>query len=426
MKRYLAVLALVLASACAGVHIHPVPRPQPPVIVTPPVVAPAETASMAIVATSQGQPVRDSRIAITPNVTTYAPTNSDGYSIQTIPLGTYTVTVTADGYVPITFDVTVRENVDVPVKLTPIRPPDPTEAEFHRVLTNFCNLHDKQGRVIFTAMYAGLDDESRKDWLDRLVAAGSTHVAISPAAGYPGSPIPAFDIYSQPDRFASFVREILRTPGANGKALTPILILDGGDPGIRQRIDAFWPAIRGSLGDDADRVIVVPGWELINASPTTSAEFSYALTKLHDLGYRHIWAHLSPGRASASSNPVEPDDPWQGAESGMWKSNGGQWVEGLLYQSQAVRGNDDQCDPADDGCFLNRWEDVVPRIAAGMNGWRILGGQNVGLVFFEGPAYYFYRGQVDSAFARRIATAAQRMCEKYRVECGFGNGLPVK
>jgi hypothetical protein len=137
-----------------------------------------------------------------------------------------------------------------------------------------------------------------------------------------------------------------------------------------------------------------------------------------------MWAHLSPGRASASSNPIEDDDPWQGAESGMWKSHGGEFVEGLLYQSEAVRPNDDRCDPADDGCWLNRWEDVVPRIGAGMNGWRILGGQYVGLVYFEGPAYYYYRGQSDDAFARRIATAAQGICQKYRVTCGFGNGLP--
>ena len=176
---------------------------------------------------------------------------------------------------------------------------------------------------------------------------------------------------------------------------------------------------REALGDDEKDCIVVPGWELIRASDATSADFSYALEKLHHDGWSHIWAHLSPGRAAFSSNPIERDDPWQGGESECWKTHGGQYVEGLLYQSEAVRPDDDKCDPANDDCWLNRWEDVVPRLGAGMNGWRI-----VHLCYFEGPAYYYYRRQSDSAFARRIATAAKKLATKYGVTIGFGNGLP--
>lgn len=316
-------------------------------------------------------------------------------------------------------DVTadVRSSDEWKAKHPPL-PPRPSDPELHHVLANFCNLTDSKGRVVFTAMTAGLPAEDRAEWLRLQVAAGSTHVAVSPRGGYPGSPIPAFDLYGQPDAFAAIVREIMATPGANGKALTPILILDDGVVGFRDRVQRFWPGIRSALGDDADRVLVVPGWELVKASEVTSAEYSFALEYLHAQGWPHIWAHLSPGRAAASSNPVEPDDPWQGAEADMWKTHGGQYVEGLLYQSEALRPNDDTCDPADDGCWLNRWEDVVPRLGTGMNGWRVMY-----LTFFEGPAYYYYRGQADTAFALRVSRRALALCQRYGVTCGLGNGV---
>lgn len=90
----------------------------------------------------------------------------------------------------------------------------------------------------------------------------------------------------------------------------------------------------------------------------TSAEYSYALEKLHRQVVTHMGAPLT-GRAAFSSNPVESDDPWQGEEAGCWKSHGGQYIEGLLYQSEAVRPNDDTCDAQDSECWLNRWEDVT-------------------------------------------------------------------
>lgn len=362
-------------------------------------------------------------------------TDRDGYVCFThvpVSLVSSHVWITADGYVPYSQSVSLPStNIDLVVGGT-ARPgqqqlpalvravaPRRSQAEMMHVLTNFCNMHDSQERVLFTAFYAGLPADERKEWLDLQRAAGSTHFAMSPTAGYPGSPIPEFNLLGDPKAFVAMVREVLGTPSADGKGFTPILLLDGGDYGIRERIDQYWTAIRRELGDDEKDCIVVPGWELINASPVTSAEYSYALEKLHADRWSHIWAHLSSGRAAFSSNPVEDDDPWQGGESDCWKSHGGQYVEGLLYQSDAVRHKDDECDAKDDDCWLNRWEDVVPRVGKGMNGWRI-----VHLCYFEGPAYYFYRGETDAAFARRIATAAKTLADKYGVRVGFGNGLP--
>jgi hypothetical protein len=352
-------------------------------------------------------------------------TNTDGYTWWPVVVvgDTYQLTIHKDGFHTQTLTVVVTASTTDPqVRLVRIGPPPPTESELHHVQANFCNLTDQENRVIFTADLAGLDPATRHAWLTQLIAAGSTHVVLSPMGGnYPGTPFSPFNLLGQPEAFAQIVREIMTYTGPNGKALTPVVLLDGGEAGFTTRIDQYWDGIAAALNDVKDRILIVPGWELIKASEVTSAEYAYALTVLHRQGWPHIWAHLSPGRASASSNPVEDDDPWQGAESGMWKSHGGEFVEGLLYQSEAVRPNDDRCDPADDGCWLNRWEDVVPRIGAGMNGWRVMH-----LVYFEGPAYYYYRRQSDSAFARQIATKAKAMCDKYQVVCGFGNGLPEK
>jgi hypothetical protein len=363
-------------------------------------------------------------------------TNNDGYlCFLEVPtaLSASHLWVNANGYKDYSVHVDLPpQNVDLVVggtahpdqiqlpALTLAAPPRRSQQALTQIRANFCNLTDSADRIIFTADYLGTDAGTRQDWTKRLVDAGSTHLVVSPTGGdYPGSPIGRFNLYDTPEQFASEVRAILNTPSADGLALTPILILDSGASGIRQRIDQYWGPIREALGDDEKDCIVVPGWELIRASDATSADFSYALEKLHHDGWSHIWAHLSPGRAAFSSNPIERDDPWQGGESECWKTHGGQYVEGLLYQSEAVRPDDDKCDPANDDCWLNRWEDVVPRLGAGMNGWRI-----VHLCYFEGPAYYYYRRQSDSAFARRIATAAKKLATKYGVTIGFGNGLP--
>lgn len=407
----------------------PAPTPVPPT----PTPTPPATRAVGVIVTS----VENAEVILDAKPTPFTGrTNRDGYvCFVEVPtsLGASQLTINANTYLPYSQHVDLPDhNVDLVVggaarpdqiQLPPLvlaAPPRRSQESLTHVMANFCNLTDALGRVIFTADYAGGDTATRTMWRTIQVLAGSTHVALSPTGGnYPGTPFDPFDYYGDPKTFASRIRELLNTPAHDGYGLTPILMLDGGDPGFRERVDKYWTALRQELGDDEQDCIVVPGWELINASSVTSAEYAYALEKLHADKWSHIWAHLAPGRAAFSSNPPEADDPWQGEESGCWKSHGGQYLEGLLYQSQAVRGNDDACDPKNDDCWLNRWEDVVPRLGNGMNGWRI-----VHLCYFEGPAYYYYRRQVDSAFARRIATAAKKLADKYNVKVGFGNGLP--
>lgn len=292
------------------------------------------------------------------------------------------------------------------------------------IKASFCNLRDAAGRVMFSPFLAPLAPAERQDWYDRWRADGCTHIVLSPTCSYPGSPIPAFDWYGDPARFAALVREVLATPAADGLAFTPILILDGGGPNIRSRIAAYWQGIRDAVGEDASDVIVCPGWELVTAGEVSSAEYSDALETLHAHGWPHIWAHLSQGRAACSSNPVEPDDPWQGAEAACWTSHGGQHVEGLLFQAETTRPDDDLLPLPTPYVWqgegwLDRWNDVIPRVGLGINGWR-----RMHLCFFESQAYYYYRGQSDSAFCKRLAARAQALADAYGCPVGMGNGLP--
>lgn len=291
------------------------------------------------------------------------------------------------------------------------------------VKANFCNLPDPSGKPQFSPFYIGLDPQTRKAWLDAQRAAGSTHFVLSPSISYPGAPWPGADYYGQADRFADFVAEVLETPAADGYGFTPILILDPGDANPRPRIDDYWPKIAHALQARGliDDVLVVPGWELVKASDWSSADLSYGLELLHRLAVPHIWLHLSPTRWAGSSNPVEPDDPWQGAESDFWKTHGGQHVEGFLYETENVRqGHDDpRCDPSVESCWRNRLTDGVIRMGNGINGWRVMP-----FAVFETVAWGQWNGLNSPSYARDIASGADEICRQHGVVCGHGNGLP--
>lgn len=315
----------------------------------------------------------------------------------------------------------------VPLKQRPPQPPPlPEKAlgeDLLHVQANLCNL-PTEGVCQFTPFVISLPKEKRQAWYADQRAAGSTHFTISPTISYPGSPWPSSDLYDQPAAFADFVQELLETPSADGKAFRPIISLDHGECDPRPRIKRTWPRIVAELKERnlEKYVLWSPGWELVRASCWTSADLSFGLELLHSLGVSHLWAHLSPRRASGASNPVEKDDPWQGAESGFYKSHGGQYIEGLLYQTENLvqAENPVNCDVALEDCWLNRLEDVVPRVGNGMNGWRV-----IRLAVFETVAWASWRGRATQEYARQVATAAQAMCAKYAVKCGHGNGLPI-
>jgi hypothetical protein len=293
------------------------------------------------------------------------------------------------------------------------------------IRANFCNLKDSRGRIIFGPSITGLSDDERADWYAKQRDAGSTHCVLTPGnpgvAPYLGS-IPMLKLLDKPQEFRKFVVEALQTASASGKAFCPIIILDEGEgEGTPpQRIDRYWPALIDAIRDLLDHVIVVPGWELIQASPWTAADYSYALRRLHGLGVVHLWAHFSPNRWAGSSHPVEKDDPWRGHDAGFWTSNGGEFLDGILYQSDPLRdGQNPSCDPKSPHCWLNRWTFGVTRLGTGSHGWRA-----VRICLFETIAHTYYRGQASDALVHDMATAAQSIAQRHGVNVGFGNGLP--
>ena len=367
---------------------------------------------------NDGLPIVGARVALAwgGGHALFGTTNADGYvafrAVAKAPVQV-TVAVSAAGYLDYSGVYTFwaqNQDVQIALQLTSA-PRRPAPALHHG---NFCNLWDAKGRIMFDPYIAALSAEDRADWYARHRQAGSTHLVLSPSCAYNPEPWPGanFDWLDQPERFAALVREVLATPAADGLGFMPVIILDSGDPGFRERMQTSWRPIRAAIGVDAADCRVVPGWELVKASTVTSKEYSDALQFLRALDWPHIWAHLSVERAACSSNPLEPDDPWQGGESACWKSHGGEFVEGLLYQA-TVNGPTDLA-------WLDRWEsDVLPRLCGGLNGWRIMQ-----TVFFEGPAYRCYRGQMTSADAAWIAAQAQAAATRQGFVVGLGNGIP--
>lgn len=302
--------------------------------------------------------------------------------------------------------------------------PRPTHADVVFVQANFCNLSDSKGRPMFDPFLLSLPPEEREDWYRIHRDNGSTHLYIAPNVHYDEYTnrygIPPSETLHDPAAFRAYVEEVLSHPSATGRGFVPIIFMDEGGAHPRSRIDTYWAPLLEALRDVLPYCIIVAGWELVKASEWTSADLSYGLKAIQAIGVDHHWWHGSQGRACGSSNPVEPDDPWQGGEKDFWYTHGGEDLEGMLYQSYTVRdGETLDCDPASDDCWINRWLDVIPRLSLGMNGWRV-----VHLCLAEGPAYYFTRGQCSSATAREWATIGKRHADALGARVGFGNGLP--
>ena len=290
------------------------------------------------------------------------------------------------------------------------------------IAANFCNIYCADGTPMFTAFLPKADEQGRTDsWLRLLVDAGSTHVTFSPKASYNDYMGGGFDWLGQPERFAALVKTVSETTGANGLALTPVLFLDEGGPAPRPRIDGYWPGIAQSLRQNGTigRCIVVPAWEPVRGD-WTSADLSYALQRLHEWFPESIMGcHFSPTRWVGSSNPLEPDDPWQGAESDFYKSYGGEFIEIAFYQAPADAVFTPVCDYMNEDCWLSRWYDGVIRLGTGYHGWRVM---NVCLS--EGPAYSFIRMQSTPEQARTWADAGKALADSLGVTVSYMNGLP--
>jgi hypothetical protein len=279
-------------------------------------------------------------------------------------------------------------------------------------------------------------DRARFDeWMRIQRDAGSTHAIVNLPAGEGEGPSYG-GIWQEPDFavdgfavYVEFLQTLLATPSASGKGFTPIVVLDHGGADPLPRIRALWPGFARALRQAGilDRIIGILAFEPV-IGDWTSREVSEGLTLAHALFPEMILGyHGSPTRWAGSSNPVEADDPWQGAEAGFFERHGGEHIDLFCYQTPHGRELYAPCVCPraserfghEDHCWLNRWEDGVARLGAGYHGWR-----RMPVVLMETVAYEYIRGQATSEDARRIATLGQGVAAKWGLRVGQGNGLP--
>lgn len=297
----------------------------------------------------------------------------------------------------------------------PPAPPAPPP-DIRLVRANFCNLSDSTGRPIFSSCLAAQTPAMQAEWIQREIDAGGTHYLVCTFSGY-------HDLYGEPihfwtsGRWNEWLDALQRILDAR---LTPIVMLDPGDacPGPKQ----FRDMIAAIPPQWYSRCLWVPAFEPVKGAWTSRQFNDVAATIRAALGPEPLLGyHLSPGRAAFSSNPVEPDDPWQGAEMGCWHTHAGVHADLFLYQSPVPR--EGVYDTSEDG-WCSRAIEVRDRFLGGCPpapDWftapRRRGRPT--LVWLEATAYTYIRGQSSSAWAREVARYAQSLGYQ-----GFGNGVP--
>jgi len=313
------------------------------------------------------------------------------------------------------------------------------------------NVFDSRGWPVWTPSLPGvlaLNEGARvwDEWVALLRHCGATHI---PIGGFDGAGGPAYhsadgartppdidnpDWRQSPERVRALVEKLLDTPSADGKAFRPVIFLSGGALS-REQIDREWPVLARALEGLQDNVIYVPGWEPVEGQ-ARSRELSYALERGKALfGPRSHWfVHLSPGRWDGASHPAEPDDPWQGNGDAFYQSHGGQFVEGLLYQTEHGRAITDPCRPAvpgdqagGNGAGVDRRRGQHPSDCWLTNFRRALDHLRVAgrrIVLFETNAFEVFRGRSNHEIALRIASDARVLCQQRGITCGFGSGMP--
>lgn len=348
--------------------------------------------------------------------------------LRTTPTPACAVTA---GYAATCVDA-VRGAIEAHVLLTPLPPPRPrdaTRAELLAVRGNFCNL---PGAPYFTVNYtpalAGAPADAFAAWMQAQVDAGSTHVFVGPfdpGVIYPTLPWASPDLKADGDALFAFLQAIRGYQTVRGHAMIPVLFLHGGGPTPAPYIQQWWPRIAAAIAPIADQVIVVPAWE---PEAWSAAEISLGLreqARLFPTAVRAV--HYWPTRWVGCSNPPQRDDPWLGPdgtcdELSFYRQAGGETVDLVFYQAPHGIPHWGDCnEDTDDNCWLNRWQDGVERLGAGGRGWPKL----AGVVAYEVTAYESFRGHVTAAQARQAASLAKRICDKWGVACGYGNGLPL-
>lgn len=284
------------------------------------------------------------------------------------------------------------------------------------VKANFCNLMDYRGVPIFSSCLSAQIPFVRQDWIAREKAHGGTHYVMSIETGYASMPQygPIINFYAS-NRMAEWLGALDEVLAAG---LMPVVFLSSGDryPGS----DYLRRVLRSIPPSYYPKCIWVCGWECVKGG-WTSAEYQKGNEAIRDvLGADALMAcHLSPGRLSFSSNPVEDDDPWQGDEMACWKW-GANIFQVFLYQTEPFMPHD-SFDTTVKDSRAQRAKEVADRVLGGRPpapDW-FAGLPRPSLIAFETVAYHYIRGEVTSDYAREVAAFFASLGYQ-----GFGNGLP--
>lgn len=299
-----------------------------------------------------------------------------------------------------------------------------------QVAGSMCNLDDGWGNgdksIIYTPVTTTVyvRERPRFDrWVDVLRGDGSTHILLNVPDGDPSYG----NVWQQPDLWHDLTtyRRVLETLLDAG--LAPMIWLDHGGSDPLPRIRERWPRFADAMRGLEPYIVGIIACEPV-VGDWTSYEVSEALKLLKRLmPTMAIGYHGSPERLVGSSNPVQSDDPWQGAEAEFYTTHGGEHIDIAFYQTAHGRSLYESCghhtvDDFDNGrctCAMNRWADYVRRIGGGYHGWRVLP-----LCGLETVTYEFIRWQTTSAQARDVATRMTQVADLFGVTVGCGNGPP--
>lgn len=433
------LVSMALLAAC---------RPTPP---SPPPMREARAFAVLVEDAATRQPIAGAAVQV---CASRGETRHDGYGPVTVEVpSTCLVRVERAGYDPFETSLALTQSTpDLPVRLTAQLPPRPDRAAVLRYRGLLANIRDGSGRIIWTPALPGAPAATARDWLDRLAAAGATHVPIGPFdAGpvYPGVEWGNPDWTRDVAAIRALLLAILETRTLAGHGMVPVVFLDNGGRDPNPRLAVIRPTLSAALEGIGPHSITVPcGWESYEWRARECADSVAAWAPLAQ-GSVLAW-HGWQDRSNGASNPGQDDDVWLGPVQADGKRYG-QWdlfwgrtpFEMFLYQSRPIRtlaearcGKTTQTINGKTGlaypesCWKNRFQDAVARVGAGRctddfgDGGPCGPGRRV-FVAFEQTAYFEFRDQMESPdVSRVVATEARALCQQYGVDCGFGNGLP--
>ena len=291
---------------------------------------------------------------------------------------------------------------------------------------DFGCVRDSKGRNQFSPFLLTLIDDApaeAEEWVTNWLARGYTHAFFAPEYGYPGSPIPGKSFTA-----AQFVQKL-------------VWLLDHGISPVVWLADMPDWAARGleivQLLKDKGMipfVILTPGCEVINGTWQTGACENFLIQVIAIAGPElELGFHQSPHRWSYSSNPVQPDDPFQGDEKACWWGPAGVNVKVHFYQLEHGRDYadkdwqpwkwadyefaDNPLPPEEE----DRFRDGLYRLGQGHNGWRV-----IPICASETILWNDYRNQFVNGekFAKRVAGRMRDVAAEYGVTITYLNGTP--